>query len=44
MDARAYNLGNIRRRLAQKDDPWEGMRKQAAGLGAARRRLEELKE
>jgi len=40
LDARHYHIGNVFARLGQMDDPWRGMARHAAGLDAARRRLE----
>lgn len=32
LDAQRYHIGNIRKRLAQKSDPWEGMMRHAVSL------------
>ncbi|GGL44580.1 DNA ligase [Phycicoccus endophyticus] len=34
-----YDLARVRRRLAQRADPWAGLRRRARGLGRARERL-----
>ncbi|HEX8132183.1 MAG TPA: non-homologous end-joining DNA ligase [Actinomycetes bacterium] len=39
---RTYRLGNLRRRLARKPDPWAGMADRAAAFEPARARLDEL--
>ncbi len=44
LDARTYTLGNLRRRLGQRDDPWKGMMRHARGLGGPRRKLDALLE
>lgn len=44
LTARSYTIGNIFRRLGQKDDPWADMYAQAAGLEDARQRLEEMSD
>jgi len=36
-----YTITSVRRRLAQRPDPWQDMARQAQGLGDARRRLPE---
>jgi bifunctional non-homologous end joining protein LigD len=41
-DARRWCLGNIRRRLGQRDDPWKTLTRHACGLGAAAKRLSDL--
>ncbi|MGD8862023.1 MAG: non-homologous end-joining DNA ligase [Myxococcales bacterium] len=40
---RDYNVKNVFRRTARRDDPWAGMRSRAHGLQAARERLEKLR-
>jgi len=42
VEPRSYRLGNLRRRLARKPDPWAGMADQAGSLSPARARLDEL--
>jgi bifunctional non-homologous end joining protein LigD len=42
VEPRAYRVGNLRRRLARKPDPWAGMADRAAAFGPASRRLDEL--
>lgn len=39
---RSYTLRNVRRRLGQKSDPWQGMSRHAANPGSAARALERL--
>jgi len=39
---RSYRVGNLRRRLARKPDPWAGMADRAGSLEPARARLDEL--
>lgn len=39
-----YNLGNIRRRLAQKEDPWKGMGRSAVSADKVAERLEALED
>lgn len=41
-DPRRITIANVFRRLAQKDDPWRGMRQAATSLRGAQARLEEL--
>lgn len=43
VDARRYTVRNVLRRVAQREDPWQGLRRAARGLDAARRRLEQLR-
>jgi bifunctional non-homologous end joining protein LigD len=38
----AYDMRRIRRRLAQKGDPWESMHERAAAAGEAQRRLDRM--
>lgn len=42
MGPRRYTLQNLFRRLAQKDDPWEGIRNRAVSLAPAREALDPL--
>jgi bifunctional non-homologous end joining protein LigD len=42
-DPRRYDLTGVRRRLAQRADPWEGMRRRARGLRRPRERLTRLR-
>ncbi|KPK10915.1 MAG: hypothetical protein AMJ62_16590 [Myxococcales bacterium SG8_38] len=42
LDSRFFTIGNIFRRLGQIDDPWEGWRRRARSLRAAKKRLEKL--
>ena len=42
LDAQRYTLGNLFRRLGQKDDPWSGMQRRAKGIEAARSSLAAL--
>lgn len=42
--ARSFTIGNIGRRLAQREDPWKNLRRHARGLGPVRERLERLRE
>jgi bifunctional non-homologous end joining protein LigD len=42
--ARDYTVRNVFRRLAQREDPWADMRRHAASLGPARRRLDRLRD
>lgn len=42
MGPRKYTLGNLFRRLAQKDDPWRAMGRRARGIAGARRALADL--
>ncbi len=44
VDARSFTAEKVRRRLAQREDPWKGMARRAHGLGPARRRLDRLRE
>ena len=41
-DPRRYTIGNLFRRLAQKEDPWKGIDGAARGIEEARRRLERV--
>jgi bifunctional non-homologous end joining protein LigD len=41
---RDYTLRNVFGRIAQRDDPWEGMRRRAHGLDAARERLDRRRD
>jgi bifunctional non-homologous end joining protein LigD len=43
-DARHYHLGNVLRRLGQKDDPWRDLKRHAAALDTARQRWRGLDE
>ncbi|HSO06705.1 MAG TPA: non-homologous end-joining DNA ligase [Pelomicrobium sp.] len=38
----SYHLGNVRRRLGAKDDPWADIDRHRCGLGPAREKLEKL--
>lgn len=38
-----FDLGGVRRRLAQREDPWRGMRRRARGLRRPRERLARLR-
>jgi bifunctional non-homologous end joining protein LigD len=38
-----FDLGGVRRRLAQREDPWRGMRRRARGLAGPRERLARLR-
>jgi bifunctional non-homologous end joining protein LigD len=42
LTSRSYTVGNVRRRLGQKDDPWQDIRRHAHALGPARRRLSRI--
>jgi bifunctional non-homologous end joining protein LigD len=42
VEPRAYRLGNVRRRLARKPDPWAGMADRAGDFEPARARLDGL--
>ena len=42
VEPRAYRVGNLRRRLARKADPWAGMADRAAAFEPARARLDQL--
>jgi bifunctional non-homologous end joining protein LigD len=42
VEPRDYTIANIARRLGQKDDPWQGIDRQARTLEAARKRLDDL--
>jgi bifunctional non-homologous end joining protein LigD len=42
VEPRTYRVGNLRRRLARKPDPWAGMADRAAAFEPASRRLDEL--
>jgi bifunctional non-homologous end joining protein LigD len=42
VEPRAYRLGNVRRRLARKPDPWAGMADRAGSFEPARARLDGL--
>jgi bifunctional non-homologous end joining protein LigD len=42
VEPRAYRVGNLRRRLARKPNPWAGMADRAAAFAPARGRLDEL--
>jgi bifunctional non-homologous end joining protein LigD len=42
VEPRSYRLGNLRRRLARKPDPWAGMAERAGSLAPARARLDGL--
>lgn len=42
LDAQSYTMENIRRRLAQKEDPWRELRQHAVGLRGPRERLKKL--
>jgi bifunctional non-homologous end joining protein LigD len=42
LDARTWHLGNIRRRLGQRDDPWAAIGRHAVAAGRARRALRDL--
>jgi bifunctional non-homologous end joining protein LigD len=44
VDARSFTMHDVKRRLAQRDDPWKGLRRHARGLRAARERLARLGE
>jgi bifunctional non-homologous end joining protein LigD len=39
LDARSYTLGNIRKRLAEKEDPWKGMRRHAISVRSLKKKL-----
>ncbi|MEJ2515601.1 MAG: non-homologous end-joining DNA ligase [Gammaproteobacteria bacterium] len=41
---RYYHLGNIRRRLAQRDDPWKGMGRRAVSAEKVAERLDDLED
>lgn len=41
-DPQRFTIGNVFRRLAQKDDPWTGWRRHARSLAAPRKRLDEM--
>jgi DNA primase len=43
VEPRSYRVGNLRRRLARKPDPWAGMADRAAAFEPARARLDELR-
>jgi bifunctional non-homologous end joining protein LigD len=42
VEPRTYRVGNLRRRLARKPDPWAGMADRAAAFEPARARLDQL--
>jgi bifunctional non-homologous end joining protein LigD len=42
LDAQTWRLGNIFRRLGQRDDPWKGWRRHAVSPAALRRRFRAL--
>lgn len=42
LSPRSYTIGNVMRRLGQRDDPWSGMGRRARSLDGPRERLEEL--
>lgn len=42
LTAQSYHIGNIFRRLSQKEDPWESFHRRAVSLGAAIDRMEGL--
>lgn len=42
LDSRSFTIGNVFRRLGQIDDPWQGWRRRARSLRAAKKRLDEL--
>lgn len=42
LTSRTFHLGNIPRRLGQKDDPWKGMGRRATSLDRSRKKLDEL--
>jgi bifunctional non-homologous end joining protein LigD len=42
--ARDYTVRNVFRRIARRQDPWARLRRRARSLGAARRRLDRLRE
>lgn len=42
LDARSFRLGNIFRRLGQRDDPWKGWRRHAVSPAVLRRRLQAI--
>lgn len=44
LSARSWDIGNIFRRLGQKQDPWREISERAASLGAPVRRLRELRK
>ncbi|QCK16625.1 non-homologous end-joining DNA ligase [Mangrovivirga cuniculi] len=43
INARSYDLKNIKRRLSQKEDPWKGARRSAYGINSLAERLKKLK-
>ena len=44
MHAQRYTMGNIRRRMAQKDDPWAAMEHHGGNAAAAQRALDRLRD
>jgi bifunctional non-homologous end joining protein LigD len=42
MEARRYDIRNIRRRLGQRDDPWKDMERSAGDLDRAQHALDEM--
>lgn len=42
LESRSFTIGNVFRRLGQIDDPWEGWRRRARSLRAAKKRLEAI--
>lgn len=44
MHSQRYTLKNIRRRLAQKDDPWADLGRHGSSISAARERLRRLRD
>ena len=42
LDPQGWNIGNIRRRLGQKGDPWTDIQRHAVGIDRARKALEKL--
>ena len=41
-EPRSYTIGNLLKRLGQKDDPWEGLQRDARSLDGPRKRLDVL--
>jgi bifunctional non-homologous end joining protein LigD len=39
VEPQRFTVTNVRRRLAQREDPWRDVRRHAQGLGKARERL-----
>lgn len=44
LNPRTYTIENVRRRLAQKQDPWKGMARRARGIGGPREALDDVRD